>query len=50
MYCFSYNLDPLGDHNDTELWESLKIAQLHTVVSSLGIDHLWTCMLTYLHD
>jgi ABC-type multidrug transport system fused ATPase/permease subunit len=30
-----YNLDPLNEHSDAELWESLKIAQLNTVVSSL---------------
>jgi ABC-type multidrug transport system fused ATPase/permease subunit len=44
-----YNLDPLNEHSDAELWESLKIAQLNTVVSSLGIDCLRICIHIFLN-
>ncbi|XP_072027512.1 ATP-binding cassette sub-family C member 9-like [Amphiura filiformis] len=35
-----FNLDPEGDHPDSELWESLEIAQLKHIVTSLanGLD------------
>ncbi|XP_062509273.1 ATP-binding cassette sub-family C member 9-like isoform X2 [Corticium candelabrum] len=35
-----YNLDPLDHHGEKELWESLEVAQLHSVVSKLdkGLD------------
>jgi ABC-type multidrug transport system fused ATPase/permease subunit len=49
MHCCSYNLDPLNEHSDAELWESLKIAQLNTVVSSLGIDCLRICIHIFLN-